>query len=66
MRDITYVVTAFKMNQYLESDLLYNQTHVDKWKEFFIMCKLPLESQLFIDSEQMIKWERIWIQIIND
>ena len=30
MRDITYVVTAFKMNQYLESDLLYNQTHVDK------------------------------------
>ena len=66
MRDITYVVTAFKMNQYFESDSLYNQTHVEKWKEFFIMCKLPLESQLFIDSGQMIKWERIRIQIMND
>ena len=30
MRDITYVVTAFKMNQYFESDSLYNQTHVEK------------------------------------
>ena len=30
MRDITYVVTAFKMNQYFESDSLYNQTDVEK------------------------------------